>query len=132
MARLEFAHLHRYSSDAVTLPVTLALGGQISHLVASLDTGSSHCMFERLHADVLRLNVEDGVRRVFSTATGNLEAYGHLVHITTFGIELESMVYFFANPAITRNLLGRVGWLNRVRLGIVDYDRELYLSSYDS
>jgi hypothetical protein len=37
-----------------------------------------------------------------------------------------------ADPAIKKNLLGRTGWLNRIRLGIVDHDRELYLAPYDS
>jgi hypothetical protein len=45
---------------------------------------------------------------------------------------IESMVYFFGDPAINKNLLGRNGFLDRVRLGLVHYDRELYLSPYDS
>jgi hypothetical protein len=28
-------------------------------------------------------------------------------------------------------VLGRVGWLNRVRLGLIDYDGRLFLSAYD-
>ncbi len=41
------------------------------------------------------------------------------------------MVYFFADEHISKNLLGRTGWLDRVRLGIVDYDQQLYLAEYD-
>jgi hypothetical protein len=41
------------------------------------------------------------------------------------------MVYFFADPAINKNLLGRNGFLDRIRLGLVHYDRELYLAPYD-
>jgi hypothetical protein len=33
-----------------------------------------------------------------------------------------SKAYFFRDPGIRRNLLGRSGWLDRVKLGIVDYD----------
>lgn len=47
-------------------------------------------------------------------------------------IAFESMVYFFADERIKRNLLGRAGWLDRVRLGLVDYDRVLYLAGYDT
>ena len=47
------------------------------------------------------------------------------------GIVVYSMVYFFADPMIAKNVLGRVGWLDRVRLGLVDHDSELYLAPYD-
>jgi len=33
---------------------------------------------------------------------------------------------------IRKNHLGRNGWLDRLRLGIIDYDRELYLAPYNS
>jgi len=42
-----------------------------------------------------------------------------------------SLVYFFAEPSIRKNVLGRGGWLDRVRVGLVDHDRELYLAAYD-
>jgi hypothetical protein len=41
------------------------------------------------------------------------------------------MVYFFADERINKNLLGRIGWLDRIRLGLVDHDGELYLAPYD-
>jgi hypothetical protein len=41
------------------------------------------------------------------------------------------MVYFFADERINKNLLGRIGWLDRVRFGLVDHDEELYLAPYD-
>jgi len=40
------------------------------------------------------------------------------------------MVYFVANPELDKNLLGRNGFLDRIRLGLVHYDRELYLAPY--
>jgi hypothetical protein len=40
-------------------------------------------------------------------------------------------VYFFADERINKNLLGRVGGLDRVRFGLVDHDQELYLAPYD-
>lgn len=47
-------------------------------------------------------------------------------------IELVSTVYFFADPEIRKNVLGRAGWLDRVKLGIVDYDQQVYLAPYDT
>jgi hypothetical protein len=41
------------------------------------------------------------------------------------------MVYFAADEHIKKNLLGRIGWLDRVRIGLIDYDHEIYLGPYD-
>ena len=60
-----------------------------------------------------------------------VETFGHLVQIETLGVVVDSMVYFFANAAITKSVPGRSGWLDRIHLGIVDYDRTLYLAAYD-
>ena len=32
---------------------------------------------------------------------------------------------------IVKNVLGRAGWLDRVRLGLVDHDSILYLAPYE-
>ena len=41
------------------------------------------------------------------------------------------VVYFFADAGSNKNVLGRVGWLDRVRLGLVEHDRHIYLAPYD-
>ena len=41
------------------------------------------------------------------------------------------MVYFFEDYAITRNLLGRIGWLDRIRFGLIEQDQTVYLAAYD-
>ncbi len=69
--------------------------------------------------------------RRFQTANSIFDAYGHEVEIDVLGIVTQSVVYFFAEPSIRKNVLGRSGWLDRVRLGLVDHDRELYLAAYD-
>jgi hypothetical protein len=65
------------------------------------------------------------------TLAGSLTAYGHSVTLYTLGLEFDSVVYFAAGPGLPRNLLGREGWLQKVRLAVVDYDAALYLSPYD-
>jgi hypothetical protein len=47
------------------------------------------------------------------------------------GIEVDATVYFAEDPAMPRDVLGQTGWLDRMRLGLVDYDRQLYLSHHD-
>jgi hypothetical protein len=38
------------------------------------------------------------------------------------------MVYFFADANITRNVLGRCGWLDRLRFDLVDYEQVVYIA----
>jgi hypothetical protein len=97
-------------------------------LVASLDTGASHCLFENAYATRLGLELASGVLKRFKTANSTFDAYGHEVEIDVLGIVTHSLVYFFADPSIRKSVLGRGGWLDRVRLGLIDHDRELYLA----
>jgi hypothetical protein len=47
-------------------------------------------------------------------------------------MEFDSVIYFSAMPNLRRNLLGREGWLQKVRLAIVDYDSTIYLSPFQN
>jgi len=84
-----------------------------------LDTGAAVCIFQRLHAESVGIVVESGSPMRISTALGVL------------GIEVEATVYFAEDPAMPRDVLGQTGWLDRMRLGLVDHDRQLYPSHYD-
>jgi hypothetical protein len=77
------------------------------------------------------LDVAAGNPMAFRTATGRVEAFGHRVTIETLGLNFESVVYFFADERINKNLLGRLGWLDRIRLGLIDHDGLLYVAPYD-
>jgi len=133
MPSIEFSRTHSYlpAVDGISLPVFLSDGAERVKLLAHVDTGASHCLFERRHADLLNLNVEAGEPTAFRTATGRVDAFGHLVTIETLGLNFESVVYFFADERINKNLLGRLGWLDRIRIGLIDHDGLLYLASYD-
>jgi hypothetical protein len=133
MPQIEFSQIHSYPSTAagISLPVTLKSGREVIDLLAYLDTGASNCLFERKHGELLDLEVEAGDHRTFRTATGRVEAFGHVVELQVLGLKFDSLVYFFADERINKNLLGRTGWLDRIRLGLVDHDGELYLAPYD-
>lgn len=98
---------------------------------ADVDTGSTFCIFNRGHAETLGLNVESGERTRFKTVTGSFDAYGHALTLETLGYSFDVTVYFAAHEAFTRNVLGRRGWLDQVRLGLVEYESKLYLSRYE-
>jgi hypothetical protein len=117
--------------DGIFLPITLHRGEQQTHLEAQVDTGASCCIFAREFGESLSLDVERGYRQEIQTVTGVFTTYGHTVVVSVLGFESESIVCFAAAEGFTRNVLGRSGWLDRVRLGIVYYDSEVYLSSHD-
>lgn len=111
--------------------MALSAGTETVRLFAKVDTGADHCVFERGFAEALLIEVEGGMPLTFSTVAGEFRAYGHELTLAVLGVEVQALVYFYENPNFTRNVLGRNGWLNRVRLGLVDYDSVVYLSPYD-
>ena len=133
MPAIEFTRIHAYGhvADGISLPVILTSASESVELLAYVDTGASNCLFERNHAELLNLDVEAGDRKTFRTATGRVDAFGHLVTMEVLDLKFESVVYFFADERINKNLLGRVGWLDRIRLGLIDHDGELFLAPYD-
>jgi len=92
MPAIEFSRTYSYlpADDGISLPVILNGGGERVKLLAQVDTGASHCLFERRHAELLNLDVEAGDPMAFRTATGRVEAIGHLVTIETLGVHFES------------------------------------------
>jgi len=129
---ISFAKRHSYSgsADSITIPVVLKAGRERVDFVASLDTGAAYCVFRRTYAEALGLEVERGVPMSFATANSRFQAFGHEVTISTLDIEVHSLVFFFADANIVKNVLGRHGWLDRLNVGIVDHDQLLYLGGY--
>jgi len=50
--------------------------------------------------------------------------------LSILDIETYATVYFAAEESFTRNVLGRQGFLDRVKLGLIDYEGKLLLSAY--
>ncbi len=114
----------------ITVPVRLVLNDFMAVFEAKLDTGAANCIFERVHGENLGLPIESGEKQIFSTATGTFTAYAHEVSLSVLEIEVFTKVYFAESPSYTRNVLGRQGWLDRVKLGLIDYEGKLLLSAY--
>jgi predicted aspartyl protease len=132
MYRLDFAFAHSYAAEAegIAVPVVLKSGVNSVRLSASIDTGATFCIFRTELAEALGVPLEGGSPKRFRTANSVFDAFGHEVEISVLGVTTYSTVYFFADPAINKNVLGRVGWLDRVRLGLVEHDSQLYLAPY--
>lgn len=134
MKQLTFAQEYRYPDkpDGITLPTQLSYGGLTITVNAKVDTGATYCLFRREHGEELGVPVEQGLHTVLDTLGGPLEAFGHEVIIQTQDLIFESFVCFAKYPGLRRNLLGRQGWLRKLRLAVIDYDNLLYLSNYNS
>ena len=128
---LSFIKVYEYDTkeSGITVYVKLSHGSKEEEFRAKVDTGASHCIFGRAHGEVFGLNIESGTPQTFGAATGSFLAYGHEVTLSVLGIEAITTVYFAADENFTRNVLGRQGWLDKVRLGLVDYEGKLFLSS---
>jgi len=122
---------YKPADKGVSVPVALRAGAEAVQLFASVDTGADFCLFERGFAEALLIELERGTPLDFTTVAGNFRAYGHELTLAVLGVEVHALVYFFEDATIRRNVLGRNGWLNRVRLGLVDHDSLIYLSAYD-
>ena len=128
---LEFSTDYNYDTlkTGISLPVILESGEIQVEIHAKLDTGATHCIFEREHGELLGLDVESGTQITIGTATGKFIAFEHRITLVTFGLSWDATVCFIAEEGIKRNVLGRQGWLDRVKLGLIDYEGRLLLSS---
>ncbi len=113
------------------MPIILRVGQAQVNLMAKLDTGASCCIFEREVGEDLGLEIESGTPERITTPMGSFTAYGHSVSLLAFGYQFDMTAYFAAMPAFRRNVLGRRGWMQQLKLGIVDYEGKLYVGRYD-
>ena len=129
---IEFDKTHFYSmfDTEITVSINLFYAEKEVEFDAKIDTGSTFCIFQRLHGELLGLDIESGVSMNIGTATGSFRAFGHELTLNVLGIETVSTVYFAENDYFDGNVLGRIGWLDRVKLGLIDQEGKLFLSEY--
>ncbi|HMV51784.1 MAG TPA: hypothetical protein PLD20_08605 [Blastocatellia bacterium] len=132
--QITFDLVYEYDSGrpGILIPISLGFGAQSLVTEAHLDTGAANCFFRRSLGEKLGLDVASGHLRGFSSPGGMVEGYGHFITLEAFGEEFDTLVYFAKEHHFTRNLLGRQGWMQRWRMGLVDYEGMLYLSRYDN
>ncbi|MCI0486156.1 MAG: retroviral-like aspartic protease family protein [Blastocatellia bacterium] len=131
--QLNFAHLALYDPGipGITVAVTLKLIDRFAYIDARVDTGATECIFARRYGEQLGLNIENGEPLRIGTVTGTFKVYRHEVTMEISDYTFDVRVCFAADEGFNRNVLGRHGFLDRVKLGIIDYEGKLYLSSYN-
>ncbi len=129
---LEFDAVHEYSLFKIGIAVdaTLRNGDFSVEIDSRIDTGSTYCVFERHYGETLDFNVESGIAVSIGTATGSFRAFGHELILSVLGIETVSTVYFAESDLFDRNVLGRIGWLDRVKMGLIEREGKLFLSEH--
>lgn len=123
--------LYDAGKSGITAPVLLQVGTQIALIDTKIDTGSSHCIFQRFVGEHLGLDIESSYQIEIYTTTGSFVTFGHDVTLTVLDVSFDSLVYFAKDEDFTRDVLGRHGFLNQVQIGLRDYQGELYLSRND-
>jgi predicted aspartyl protease len=127
---VDISHQYSLSEIGITLTTSLINGNLSVDIDAKIDTGSTYCIFERHYGETLDLEIESGLPVTISTATGTFKAFGHELTLLVLGIETVSTVYFAESEYFDRNVLGRIGWLNKVKLGLIEQEGKLFLSEY--
>ena len=133
MPSLNFAFQHHYQETAsgILIPVTLVYGGLEIDLRVRFDSAASDCVFDRYYAERIGIDLESGDRHEFRTLTGSFAAYSHEVTMRTLGLEWSALVFLHDSANAANAFLGRRGWLDRLRIGLVHYDRQIFLGNYD-
>jgi hypothetical protein len=128
----EITYLYEDSVEGISIPVMLISGGGVYRAAAKVDSGAEVCLFSREAGEQLGLDVESGIPKLLGSLTGSLDSFGHEVTLQTFGITMDSVVYFAKYPGLRRNLLGRLGWIRNLQIGLRDYENKLFVSEYQS
>src|SRR5688572_10337836 len=109
--------------EGIEIPLALNANGRSIMTVGFVDTGCGACLFSNEIGMNLGIDIESGELATFkSGAGGSVPAYGHPVVIEFLGIAFESFVYFAKYPGLQRSLLGRSGFLRKLRFGLIEYD----------
>lgn len=114
----------------ISVNTTLKLSDKEISFPSKIDTGSSFCIFERRFGEELGLEIEKGLFQNVGTATGIFNVFGFRLTLEVENFQFDSLVYFAEDENFTRNVLGRHGFLELVKLGLIDYEGKLYLSRY--
>ena len=95
-----------------------------------LDTGSEFCLFQRKYAELLDLEVEGGIEKPMRTINSSFNTYGHEVKLLFSNLEISTTIYF-PEFEISRSVVGRTGFLDVLKIGLVEYEQLLYFSLYN-
>lgn len=128
----EVKHVYDPGEPGISIPVVLSTGEKSIRLSAKIDTGAVYCLFTRQYGEELGLDIEAGhYLELKGINNQKFVAYGHSVSLSVYTLSFDITAYFARDYEITRNVLGRHGWLDRIKLLLVDYEGILSIARYD-
>lgn len=93
METLDFETLHEYrdhDTGGILLDVEISSSAS-TRLVAYVDSGAAHCIFDGQYAELIGLTLNNGEEKRFSTSDGGtIVGYGHEISMTV----LEPVINF--------------------------------------
>lgn len=141
MAQLSFQFRYRYEQrgEKVIVPIRLQSGNVVTTpLLPHLDTGSPANVFRAEIAEILNIEYEDtqSVIRMGTAGGTSFPAYGHELALEVIGsaLQFETTVFFApwlpgVGPDV--GVLGLRDFATKLRIGLVHYERALYLGDYN-
>lgn len=129
---LTFSELLLYPDNLQGINIEIVLSLETNLPIAAdvkLDAGSTFYIFQRHYGEMLGLEIEKGEPEIIRTATGKFIAYEHEITLTVANLEWSATVYFAKYETFPVSVVGRVGFLDRLQIGLVDYRQMLYLGS---
>jgi Aspartyl protease len=118
--------------DEITVEIDLIHKAFPVTVGAKLDSGSKFCVFQPRYAEWLGLNLTSGIPEKIRTAAGSFPAYGHEVTLQVGDLQWDTTVYFAEPEDFPVNVVGRIGFLDHLQIGLVDYEQLLYLGPYEA
>jgi hypothetical protein len=116
--------------DEITVEIGLASVAAFVTVYAKLDSGSKFCVLQPRYASLLGFDLESGIHERIRTAAGSFSAYGHEVTLHVGDLQWDTTVYFAEPEDFPVNVVGRIGFLDHLQIGLVDYEQLLYLGPY--
>lgn len=86
--------------------------------------------FSRARPDCLALTLTAASLKESAPPPPSFPAYGHEVTLAVSDLEWETTVYFAEPDDFPINVVGRIGFLDHLQVGLVDYEQLLYLNPY--
>ncbi len=118
--------------SGIYVTALLSVAGREVEINGYLDTGAAYCVIPRWAGERLGLNVESGQSITMRTGGGPMPTYLHYATITISTLTFEDVPICVAKySAFDRCLLGRAGWLQKVRMNLITYDNVVYLNLHD-
>lgn len=121
-----------HAHDEITVEIILANGASSVKVDAKLDTGSKFSVFQPSWAAWLGIDLRGGVPQHIRTAAGSFLSYGHEITLIVADLEWQTTVFFAEPEDFPVNVVGRIGFLNHLCVGLIDYEQQLYLGPYDA